>query len=261
MPFWLDHSRSVVKKIAKHDLGNDLSENSLSFLQQTWSDRAKKACDGDITEENRPDQVIVKSNGQLQQHDGGDDSSSGEDDDDEALFIRKRAEMERQEEIRKKNAAAVAAAHRAEHKEEIAQLEPERKKQKATEGLFQASALVASNKNFDTTTPDLATLKEDAALNVKHEIIRPSETEIETKREQGIGEDDLGSDVDDGSLGGSDISDAGIESDAFVRDIIYTRYDKVHRNKNRWKCDFREAIAKLGPREYIISKFKSDLMF
>lgn len=70
----------------------------------------------------------------------------------------------------------------------------------------------------------------------------------ETEKEKD--KDVLDSDLED---------DEGAEDD--VQNMVLAQYDKVVRNKNKWKCTMKNGIVHIDGREYVFSKATGEFVF
>ena len=43
------------------------------------------------------------------------------------------------------------------------------------------------------------------------------------------------------------------------RDFLYTQYEKVHRVKSKWKCNFKDAVLQINGKEYIFDRIVGEL--
>lgn len=43
--------------------------------------------------------------------------------------------------------------------------------------------------------------------------------------------------------------------------LVVAQYDKVQRNKNRWKCQMKHGIVHIDGREYVFSKATGEFVF
>lgn len=44
-----------------------------------------------------------------------------------------------------------------------------------------------------------------------------------------------------------------------IKDFLYTKYEKVHRVKSKWKCNFKDAVLQINGKEYIFDKIVGEL--
>eukprot|EP00892_Ulva_mutabilis_P004052 jgi/Ulvmu1/2018/UM120_0014.1 len=57
----------------------------------------------------------------------------------------------------------------------------------------------------------------------------------------------------------SDLEDDEAEDD--VKNMVLAQYDKVVRNKNKWKCTMKNGIVHIDGREYVFSKATGEFVF
>lgn len=47
--------------------------------------------------------------------------------------------------------------------------------------------------------------------------------------------------------------------DFVFKDVLYTQYEKVHRVKSKWKCNFKDAVLLLNGKEYVFDRIVAEL--
>jgi transcription initiation factor TFIIA large subunit len=113
---------------------------------------------------------------------------------------------------------------------------------------------------------------EKAKINVpieegssEHKEKRPKSEDVEQKPKEEAGDEEESKDKgNDSEELGSDLdSDAEEETgekekeDAFANKII-CMYDKVHRARTRWRCNFIMVVAHIDGRDYLFHKLNGD---
>lgn len=86
---------------------------------------------------------------------------------------------------------------------------------------------------------------DEAAFKVKAEVVND-------KINDGKGDDDEGEEL-------SSLSNDSNNYDNDGRDFLYTQYEKVHRVKSKWKCNFKDAVLQINGKEYIFDKITGEL--
>jgi transcription initiation factor TFIIA large subunit len=64
-----------------------------------------------------------------------------------------------------------------------------------------------------------------------------------------LDDSDLESDLDSEFGEGDDGDEAGID-----KSIVLCMYEKVHRTKNKWKCQLRDGIISIAGKDWVFSK-------
>jgi transcription initiation factor TFIIA large subunit len=90
------------------------------------------------------------------------------------------------------------------------------------------------------------------------QVITPQSTQKKPKKEIDPLDDAINSDLDDSDIEsdidsefgeGDDADDAGAD-----KAIILCMYEKVHRTKNKWKCNLKDGVISVRGRDYVFSK-------
>jgi transcription initiation factor TFIIA large subunit len=88
-------------------------------------------------------------------------------------------------------------------------------------------------------------------------LVTPQSTRKKQKREIDPLDDAINSDLDDSDiesdidsqLGEEEGDDTGID-----KSIVLCLYEKVHRTKNKWKCQLKDGVISLGGKDWVFSK-------
>jgi transcription initiation factor TFIIA large subunit len=78
------------------------------------------------------------------------------------------------------------------------------------------------------------------------------ESEEDEDQDNKGGEDNLGSDLDD--------EEDDVEEGSYPN-MVLCQYEKVHRTKNRWKCQFKDGIANINGKDYVFLRCQADFEF
>ncbi len=95
---------------------------------------------------------------------------------------------------------------------------------------------IVNNEDYDS---------DEEAFKVKQEVVND-------KINDGKGNDDEGEEL-------SSLSNDSNNCDNDGRDFLYTQYEKVHRVKSKWKCNFKDAVLQINGKEYIFDKITGEL--
>jgi transcription initiation factor TFIIA large subunit len=89
-------------------------------------------------------------------------------------------------------------------------------------------------------------------------LITPKSTQKKPKKEIDPLDDAINSDLDDSDIQ-SDLDSEfgeGDEGDDSVGDkaIVLCMYEKVHRTKNKWKCQLKDGVITIKGKDWVFSK-------
>jgi len=85
---------------------------------------------------------------------------------------------------------------------------------------------------------------DEEAFNVKNEIDLAKQDEVKE-------EDDDGEELSSPTISNN--------QEEVEKDFLYTQYEKVHRVRTKWKCNFKDAILQINGKEYIFEKITGEL--
>lgn len=89
-------------------------------------------------------------------------------------------------------------------------------------------------------------------------VITPQSNQKKPKKEIDPLDDTINSDLDDSDIE-SDVDsefgegDEGDEGGA-DKSIVLCMYEKVHRTKNKWKCQLKDGVISIGGKDWVFSK-------
>lgn len=89
-------------------------------------------------------------------------------------------------------------------------------------------------------------------------LITPQSTQKKVKKEIDPLDDAINSDLDDSDIESdldSEFGD-GEEGDDGVADksIVLCMYEKVHRTKNKWKCQLKDGVISIGGKDWVFNR-------
>jgi len=64
-----------------------------------------------------------------------------------------------------------------------------------------------------------------------------------------LDDSDINSDIDSEFGEGDDGDDGGVD-----KSIVLCMYEKVHRTKNKWKCQLKDGVISIGGKDWVFSR-------
>ena len=95
-------------------------------------------------------------------------------------------------------------------------------------------------------------------LESSHHLITPqSTTKKKPKKEIDPLDDAINSDLDDSDIESdldSEFGEGEEDNDGVDKSIVLCMYEKVHRTKNKWKCQLKDGIISIGGKDWVFSR-------